>query len=176
MATVIFKWNPEISSYEMERYLADLQGMNTGWESDSFNWSVWEYEKVHDGDKFYMLKVGHYGQLGILMSGLVTSEPYQDEDWSGQGRTTYYVDYFPDFMLNPDAMPIISCDILESAIPDFDWRKGHSGLVLSDEQAVKLEALVAKFKADNAELFKVAERKEVPDRIYEADYDGWLDD
>ena len=167
MATVIFKWNPEISSYEMGRYLYDLRNLNFEC-SDNFNWSVWEYNKVHNGDKFYMLKVGQYGQVGILMGGLVTSEPYQDEDWSGQGRPTYYVDYCPDFMLNPDAFPIISCEMLETEIPDFDWRKGHSGLMLNDEQAEKLEKLVRQFMADNVELITVAKKKRQRDCIFEA--------
>ena len=29
---------------------------------------------------------------GICMVGTFASEPYQDEDWSGKGRVTYYAD------------------------------------------------------------------------------------
>ena len=31
------------------------------------------------------------------------------------------------------------------AIPDFEWRKGHSGTLLTDEQAQKLEKLFADY-------------------------------
>ena len=47
---------------------------------DDFNWSVWEYEKAKEGDKFFMVKVGP-GTNGIVMAGKFTSEPYKDEDW-----------------------------------------------------------------------------------------------
>ena len=42
MKTVIFKWNPEFSSYAMGRFLLDLADMRAGVESD-FNWSVWDH-------------------------------------------------------------------------------------------------------------------------------------
>lgn len=68
-----------------------MKDLYAGWMDDDFNWSVWEYEKAKEGDKFFMVKVGP-GTNGIVMAGKFTSEPYKDEDWSGKKRTVYYMD------------------------------------------------------------------------------------
>ena len=41
-----------------------------------------------------MLKVGN-GNTGIVMSGIIVSQPYKDEDWSGKGRDVRYVRMIP---------------------------------------------------------------------------------
>ena len=152
MKTVILKWNPAFSSYNMHHYLSDLIDMVTGYTPD-YNWSVWDHDLIHEGDRFFWVKVGMYGQTGIVSSGTITSEPYRDEDWSGKGRETYYVDFIPDVVINPDTLPILSCAELEKAIPDFEWSKGHSGLVLNDDQAQKLEQLWSAFLKKNEPAF-----------------------
>lgn len=139
MATVILKWNPNFSSYSMFRYLHDIVKLNYG-ESEDFNWSVWDFDKVHTFDRFYFVKLG-YGATGIIGTGHITSEPYTGEDWSGKGRKIHYADYKPELMLNPDALPILTTQMLTARIPDFSWDHGHSGLVLNDEQAEKLDRL-----------------------------------
>ena len=152
MKTVILKWNPAFSSYSMLRYLYDMRELNLHNRFD-YNWSVWDYDQIHKGDRFYWLKVGQYGQIGIVGMGTVTSAPYTGEDWSGKGRETYYVNFFPELLLNPDALPILTADELTAAIPDFEWTGGHSGLVLTDAQAARLDALWADFLARNADPF-----------------------
>lgn len=139
MSVVILKWNPGFSSYTMARYLNDLEKCalanndNTG-----MNWSVWDYEQAHKGDIFYMLKVG-YGQTGIVARGTLTTEPYKDEDWSWRNRPTFYCDLDFEVMINPDAYPLLDSKALSQAIPDFDWNGGHSGLILTNEQADTIE-------------------------------------
>ena len=86
--TFILMWNPSISSYTMERFDEDLIEMANGWDLEYFNWSVWDYENAQEGDAFYMVKVGP-GSKGVVMSGVFTSDPYQDEDWSGKGRKVF---------------------------------------------------------------------------------------
>lgn len=167
---MIFKWNPAFSSYSMMHYLEDMYRLR---EEDCFdyNWSVWDWQEIHEGDRFYMVKVGMYGQTGIVASGEITSEPYKGEDWSGKGRETYYVDFLPDVLLNPDALPILTCRELEQAIPDFEWARGHSGLVLSDLQAQKLEEVWAAFLEKNKAVFDCALDKHYPeDLIYMDEY------
>lgn len=158
MKTVILKWNPAFSSYSMLHYLNDLNYLKDENVSD-YDWSVWDHDQIHEGDRFFWVKVGLYGQTGIVASGKIISEPFKGEDWSGKGRETYYVNFLPDVLLNPDALPILSCDELAKAIPDFDWAKGHSGLVLNDDQAQKLEQLWADFLAKNKPAFTEALNK-----------------
>jgi len=151
MATVILKWNPNFSSYSMLRYLYDIVNANYG-ETDDFNWSVWDHDKISEGDKFYWVKLG-YGQTGIVGCGNVTSAPYKADDWSGKGRETYYIDFVPTVLINPDALPILNIATLHSRIPDFEWDHGHSGLVLADQQAKELDNLWKAFVAEHGQEF-----------------------
>ena len=166
MKTVIFKWNPAFSSYSMMHYLYDLHHLLEYDEFD-YNWSVWDYARIHEGDRFYWVKVGMYGQTGIVGSGSIISEPYLDEDWSGKGRETFYVDFRPDVLINPDALPILTCQELEKYIPDFEWTKGHSGLVLNEEQTSCLDALWREFIQRNRLSFaKILDGGRNEDIIY----------
>ena len=144
---VILKWNPAISSYCMSRFLQAIE-----WEETGSDWSIAEYERVKAGDQFFMLKVGA-GMCGIVASGTITSDPVAGEDWSGRGRKVFYSDYDCDFMVNPETLPILESSVLEDNIPGFDWRGGHSGVVLEEDQAAVLKRLFDKYLRDNAAIF-----------------------
>ena len=146
--TVILKWNPAISSYNMIRFLDDIVQNNP--ESD---WSIWEHERVRKGDIFHMLKVGH-GQTGIVMQGRITSDPESGEDWSRQGRKTYYSNYKAEIMLGPDVFPLLTSHVLQDNIPDFDWFAGHSGMVLNEKQAEMLDKLWVSYLQENKAEFQ----------------------
>lgn len=150
--TVILMWNPSISSYTMERFEDDLLKMANSWELEDFNWSVWDYENVKKGDRFFMVKVGP-GTNGVVMSGIFTSEPYQDEDWSGKGRKVFYMDMQINEMIHPDKCPILTSDKLAAEIPDFNWTAGQSGQILSEEQADKLNMLWNDYLYENSDIF-----------------------
>ena len=150
--TFILMWNPSISSYTMERFEEDLRDMANGWELEDFNWSVWDYENAREGDAFYMVKVGP-GSNGVVMSGTFTSDPYQDEDWSGKGRKVFYMDMQINEMIHPDRCPILTSDKLAAEIPDFVWTGGHSGQILTEEQADKLNMLWNDYLDGNSEIF-----------------------
>ena len=55
------------------------------------------------------------------------------------------MDMKPNFIVNPEVQAIITTEQLQDAIPDFEWRKGHSGQLLNSEQAKKLEKLFADY-------------------------------
>jgi len=46
---------------------------------------------------------------------------------------------------------LIICAELETAMPDFNWRTGHSGELLTPEQSRKLKRLWKSFLTANAE-------------------------
>lgn len=56
-------------------------------------------------------------------------------------------------MMHPDRCPKLTSEQLTEVIPDFKWTGGHSGVVLTSEQAEKLEELWAEYKEKNAEFF-----------------------
>lgn len=163
MSTVIFKWNPAFSSYTMMSFLRDLSYCkDEDAEYVRFNWSVWDYDKIGEGDEFYWVKVG-LGQTGIVGHGRITSGPYEGKDWSGKGRRMFYVDFVPDVLINPDALPLLGCRQLSAAIPDFEWDKGHSGLVLKGCQAETLGCLWSDYLELNKKDFL---RKALKDNDY----------
>jgi len=159
MKTVILKWNPSFSSYSMLDYLYEMQQLNKG-RDVQFNWSIWDHDQVKEGDRFYWVKVGMYGQIGIVGCGTIASDCYPGEDWSGKGRETYYADLNPEVLINPDTLPILTAATLSARIPSFEWDRGHSGLVLTDEQAEELDKLWKEFLEENRDaLERAASRK-----------------
>ncbi len=149
MATYILFWNPDISSYTEERFLEDFV-RNKAVD----NWSIHEWENVQYDDRFYMVKCGS-GNTGIVMKGLFVGECYEDEDWSPKNRRPiYYADIEPIISINAFATNrLLTPDILTREMPDFNWYGGHSGRLLTPEQARKLDALWKKYIRENAFLF-----------------------
>lgn len=129
-------WNPAISSVKLDDINGNICRMRTG----DYNWSVWDYENARQNDRFYLVRVGD-GNTGIVMSGVFDSQPYESRDWSGRGRRTFYMDMKPNVILNSDSTPMITTEELMKAIPSFDWTGGHSGRLLSEAEARKLEEL-----------------------------------
>lgn len=142
--TFILMWNPAISSITIHNHIDSIAHIDN-WE---FNWSVYEWEKAHNGDRFFMVRVGDgNGNTGIVMSGIFISEPYTSRDWNRVRKTKeiHYMNMQPNFIVNPETMPIITTAQLQEAISDFEWTKGHSGALLAEYQAQKLEELIADY-------------------------------
>lgn len=140
--TFVMRWNPEISSHKV----ADFEHAMEDFYEDGFyyDWSIFDHEKVHVGDRFFMLKVGN-GNTGIVMSGIIVSLPYEDEDWSGKGRDVRYVRMIPDCMVHPDKSKMITIQMLDETLPGVNWNEGHSGVILDENQALKFDELWQKF-------------------------------
>ena len=138
--TYLLRWNPAISSFKMEAYKSALSEYPDGFGMD---WSIHEWEEAKKGDQYYMLRVGE-GNTGIVFYGEFTSDPYVGGDWAGKGKVRHYVDITCDDALDPDLRPYATIEELKKAIPEIDWQKGHSGQLLTDEQAEKIEQIVSK--------------------------------
>lgn len=144
MKTIILMWNPAISSYKMAQFEEELSDLYDGWVTD-YNWSIYEYDKVEDGDRFYMVRCGN-GKTGIVMSGKLVGEPYISEDWAGRNRKVYYMDMRPDYFVNTEKVETyLSTEYLMRELPGFDWTGGHAGRVLPTELAEKLEMIWAEY-------------------------------
>ena len=135
--TYLLRWNPAISSFRQDDYLEASTEYPEGF---GMNWSVYEWEEAHEGDRFFMLRTGD-DKAGIVFRGIFTSEPYPGEDWAGKGKQRYYLDIDCFGCVPADQTPCLDVETLENAIPDIDWRRGHSGQLLSDMDAAKLDEL-----------------------------------
>lgn len=149
MSTVVLMWNPAISSYTKKDFLDGMDHFG----QYGLNWSVWEHEIIKKYDRFFMVKVGE-GPTGVVMSGMIMSDPYSGEDWSGKGRKTYYVDLSISVMLHPEKAQLLTTEELMREIPDFNWTGGHSGRVLTEGQGSKLRKLWELHHERGAEMFK----------------------
>lgn len=151
MKSFLLYWNPFFSSYKMDRFLCDFkfpEGKDVlsdepDWDRspDFFNWSILEHEKANMGDRFIFIKVGYDKPTGIIGVGTFTSDPYEDEDWSGQGRKTYYMDMRWESVVKPDSDKVLPASKLIEAIPEVDWTKGKAGVEVAPEIAAKIETL-----------------------------------
>ena len=137
--TFVLMWNPAISNVKMKNHVSQIPYLLT----EAFSWSVYEYEKAKMGDRFIMVRCGE-GKTGIVMSGVFSSNPYQARDWSGKGRKVFYMDMCPNFIADPENLKnLITTEDLQNAIPSFDWTGGHSGRILTVEQAKKIEEILS---------------------------------
>lgn len=136
--TYLLRWNPTISSYTLNNYRNDMEEYPDGFRS---NWSIYEWEEAHKGDRFFMLRTGD-DKAGIVYRGEFLSDPYEGDDWAGQkGKKRQYIDIGCYDFIPADNQSPIDIELLEKEIPEIDWRKGHSGELLSEETADKLNDL-----------------------------------
>ncbi len=136
--TYLLRWNPTISSFKLDDYRDVLSKYPGGFSG--MNWSVYEWEKAHKGDHYYMLRTGD-DKAGIVFRGVFTSDPYPGEDWAGNGKQRYYMDMDCYDCVPADAQSPICIEELEKVVPGIDWRRGHSGELLSSEDADRLNEL-----------------------------------
>lgn len=154
MSVVILKWNPAISSFgsaAFVHHLYEARVLREPW----MNWSVRDAKKIHKGDVLYWLKVG-MGPCGIVGTGRATGEPYLAGNWNRgeKRRKVYYVDFRTTVGIDPATLPILGADALEAAVPGFDWRAGHSGVVLDAADGRKVERLWKSFLREHADVFE----------------------
>lgn len=146
--TFILMWNPEISSTTPAEWKYWMQHF----PFITPNWSIWDHDRVDWWDDFYMVKVGS-GRTGIVAKGKLASKPALGEDWSGKGREVYYCDLKIMNIIDPENGPMITTAELEKSIPGFGWDHGHSGRLMSEEDAAKLKKLWNRFRKKNSALF-----------------------
>lgn len=136
--TYLLRWNPTISSFKLDDYRDVLSKYPGGFSG--MNWSVYEWEKAHKGDHYYMLRTGD-DKAGIVFRGVFTSDPYPGEDWAGNGKQRYYMDMDCYDCVPADVQSPICIEELEKVVPGIDWRRGHSGELLLSEDADRLNEL-----------------------------------
>ncbi len=135
--TYLLRWNPAISSSKLDDYRDAVIRFNRYFRYD---WSIYEYEEAQEGDRYYMVRVGQ-GNTGILWRGEFLSDPYKGRDWAGTSRQRYYVDISCEDAVLPEERPHMTTEELQEAIPEIDWTQGHSGELITDSQAEKLDEM-----------------------------------
>lgn len=138
-----------------ERYHEIVSKFHDGFVTD---WSIYDYKDAKEGDAFYMLREDDENG-GIIFRGVFVSDPYSGDDWRGTDEKRHYINISCEFIKGYETKPAISVSLLEKEIPEINWRKGHSGELLSEKQMMTINALWDNACGD-----------EVPDEII-ADFD-----
>ena len=136
----LMRWNPSVSSFTEKDYAEHVAHMRNG--MFHLNWSIREWEEARKGDMFFMLRTGD-DKAGIVFNGQFISDPYPEEDWNGSSKRRMYVDMICTNPIDPKKKPRISLAQLQEAIPSIDWQQGHSGTLLSEEEAAKLDEILS---------------------------------
>ena len=134
----LMRWNPTISSFTEKDFKKCIENMRCG--NFRINWSIYEWQEARRGDKFYMMRTGD-DKAGIAFCGQFITDPYPSEDWAGSNKRRMYVDMVCYEPVNADGKPRISLEKLQRFIPDFEWKKGHSGELLPEEVVDKMTKL-----------------------------------
>ncbi|EGN57434.1 hypothetical protein PRBRB14_22050 [Hallella multisaccharivorax DSM 17128] len=129
----LMRWNPRISSYTQERFDKDFP---SGEACD--DWSIWDYQKSHSGDLYFMAKVGSKVN-GIVWGGYLNGRPYQLQDIAtDQILPGRFIKLTYQFIQDIDKQRAFTSDELSEVLPNIDWDHGHSGVQLSIEDSEKL--------------------------------------
>lgn len=137
--TYLLRWNPSISSFTAKDYEDSVAKYPEAFQMD---WSIYEWEEAHEGDRYYMLRVGGEAD-GIVFQGEFLSDPYVDKDWAGTDRQRHYVGICCYDLSAPHGRPLVTAEELEAVLPEIDWHRGHSGVLLTPEQAAAIDELIA---------------------------------
>lgn len=136
--TYLMRWNPSISSFKEKDFEECVENMVHG--MFRMKWSIYEWEEARRGDLFFMMRVGD-DKAGIVFSGQFISDPYPGDDWAGTTKRRMYVDMIVTNSVEPGAVPRVTLEKLQEAIPEFEWEKGHSGVLLTEDIVTKLDEM-----------------------------------
>jgi hypothetical protein len=152
--TYLMRWNPNISTYTREDFEQDMKSfVKKGSAPNDMNWTVYEDKDVKPGDLFFLAQVG-CEMNGIVWGGIIDDEPYEMQMDDGTRLPRRFVDTVVQFMQRIEKKRILTKDTLCKSVPEIDWEKGHSGVLLSAETSERLalavgnELLHAKGDAD----------------------------
>jgi hypothetical protein len=165
--TFLLRWNPLISSYTMDRLDNDMEDWSKGYWDCDFDWSVYEWQKARKGDRFFMARVGE-GNTGVFAAGRFTSNPIKGDDWAGKGRDVYYMQMEFEAVFHPERTDIVPTSELMLELPAIDWQKGHSGELVDNETADKLELMWRDHIGHNKSIY-------LPRAVKNEDYDSRSD-
>ncbi len=136
--TYLMRWNPAISAFTLDEYMNCFNRFDGCWGMD---WSIWEWANAKKGDRFFMLREGDGVNPGIVFRGVFTSLPYEDDDWRCPKEKRHYIKLDCWDASLPCEEAKLTLEELEAYIPEINWRKGHSGQLLTEAQADKIESL-----------------------------------
>jgi len=139
--TFLFAWNPV--KFEWPEIAEQSQLLRSGGKVVE-DWSCASHKKVKKGDRAFISLVG-VGTRGIFASGYIVSEPFIGRNKKGKENYRVLIDL--DVLLNPNAEPILTLDLLAiGKLGKQLWTPQASGISIRPELTEELEALWEDFQ------------------------------
>lgn len=136
MKLYILRWNPNISSWTYDQHEYLLQNILEN-DYDGMNWSIYDFEDLEEGDYWILQQVGT-DKDGIAGFGTFVGEPYTSANWKRKDNTNlFYADLYFDCIIDRRHTDFLSATELEKIVPEIEWHKGHSGVVVEDANVVE---------------------------------------
>ena len=132
----LLRWNPEVSNLSVDEYNQIRKEPHS-----TLCWSIWNWQEARSGDLFVMLRDGKKNP-GIIFHGVFLDEPFERESWKDGAKMEHAVKISVESPTNPILRPLVPLDELNEKIPDMNWRRGHSGVLLTQEQSRKLQKIM----------------------------------
>ena len=138
MNAYLFVWNPNKWRWAtLEQQIDELQNSGTTAEL----WSCSSHRTIKKGDRAFLARVG-MAPRGIFGAGYIDSDPFLSPHWNGEGRNIFRVKIEFEVLLNPNEVPILSTDILNTgSLAKQQWTPQSSGISIKRELTDDLEAL-----------------------------------
>ena len=137
MNTYILLWNPK--NWDWDDFSEAIEEIRANGYVKG-RWSFGNRKNVDPDSRFFMLRLGAEPK-GILASGKIISDVYQDEHWRDSSKIANYVEVGFEILLNPSIEKILDIESIEHVLPGFlNRHKLQSGTVLSAKETDFIQA------------------------------------
>jgi 5-methylcytosine-specific restriction enzyme A len=158
MPTYLLTWNPERWQWT---YIQDSIAQISQQGFCNERWSLGVTKRINTGDRVFLMKLGEVPR-GIVASGWVASNTFQDVHWSNETKLALYADIHFDTILAPDREAIFPIELLQYGIyRNVSWTPQKSGNSIPDDVAEQLEKDWAKFLDRSVPVRQIAYADEI---------------
>jgi len=161
MSTYLLTWNPGKWQW------ANIQDCITLINEHGFcseRWNIKARKKIDKGDRVFLMRLGQEPR-GISASGWVASQAYEDEHWSDNSKTAWYVDVHFDTIIDPNQGTVFPIELLRQGdYANVNWPPRASGIVIPDNIAEQLEEDWARF-LNRDPVKKIGYAEEISDEV-----------
>ena len=133
MPAYLLTWNPKKFDWEYATRLVEYRQVG----AIEGGWSTGATKKIAEGDRLFMMRQGTEPR-GIIAAGRATSAVYQAEHWEDEDKSSNYVDFKFDVMIDYDKKILSRAELFRS-FPSVNWDTQASGISISDKVLLPLE-------------------------------------
>ncbi len=139
MATYLLTWNPEKALFGPSDLPELVDDFHAG-ERPITDWSCGNTKRIEEGDRVWHLRQGKEPR-GLFAWGTVVTPPWEEEHWGDPTRTSQYIEYQIDWIVNPGTDPnqiIPRARLDDPPFASMHWETQRSGILIPDDVANEL--------------------------------------